>query len=158
MHQDTQLFMLSYTSIASHLMSHQELIDLLSHARVNNNQRNITGLLLYMEGSFFQVLEGERDVVDALYIKIAQDKRHHHVMKLLEEPLIDRGFANWSMGYQHVSREELAHVTGLTDFLDQEHPGFEGMHSERAETLINAFRQGRWQTRNTHQYQYVHHV
>lgn len=158
MQSDSQLIMLSYTSIASHLMSHEELINLLSQARANNSQRNITGMLLYMEGCFFQVLEGERDVLDALYLKIAKDKRHHHVMKLIEEPIEDRGFSDWRMGYQHVTREELAHVTGLTDFLDQEHPGFEGMHSERAKTLITAFRQGRWQTRNTHQYHYVQHV
>ena len=158
MQSDSQLMMLSYTSIASHLMSHEELINLLSQARANNSQRNITGMLLYMEGCFFQVLEGERDVLDALYLKIAKDKRHHHVMKLIEEPIEDRGFSDWRMGYQHVTREELAHITGLTDFLDQEHPGFEGMHSERAKTLITAFRQGRWQTRNTHQYHYVQHV
>lgn len=158
MQSDSQLIMLSYTSIASHLMSHEELINLLSQARANNSQRNITGMLLYMEGCFFQVLEGERDVLDALYLKIAKDKRHHHVMKLIEEPIEDRGFSDWRMGYQHVTREELAHITGLTDFLDQEHPGFEGMHSERAKTLITAFRQGRWQTRNTHQYHYVQHV
>ena len=158
MHQDTQLIMLSYTSIASHLMTHQELIDLLNQARVNNSQRNITSMLLYMEGCFFQVLEGERDIVEVIYVKIAKDKRHHHVMKLLEEPIEDRGFADWRMGYQHVTREELAQVTGLTDFLNQEHPGFESMHSERAKTLITAFRQGRWQTRNTQQYDYVHHI
>lgn len=158
MQSDSQLMMLSYTSIASHLMSHEELINLLSQARANNSQRNITGMLLYMEGCFFQVLEGERDILDALYLKIAKDKRHHHVMKLIEEPIEERGFSDWRMGYQHVTREELAHITGLTDFLDQEHPGFEGMHSERAKTLITAFRQGRWQTRNTHQYHYVQHV
>lgn len=156
--QDNPLVMLSYTSIASHFMTPQESIQLLTHARNHNMQRQITGLLLYMEGCFFQVLEGEQDVVDALYLKIARDKRHHHVMKLIEEPIASRSFAEWSMGYQHVTREDLARVTGLTDFLDQEHPGFEGMCNQRARTLITAFRQGRWRTQNTQQYRYVHVV
>lgn len=155
---DNELIMLSYTSIASHLMTHDELIDLLSHARVRNGQRNVTGMLLYLEGCFFQVLEGEREVVESLYLHIAKDTRHHHVMKLIEATIEDRGFSDWSMGYQHVTREELAHVTGLTDFLDHEDPGFEAMHNTRAMRLINAFRQGRWQTNNTHQYRYVHLV
>lgn len=156
MSQDNALIMLSYTSIASHLMTHDELIALLKQAREENRKRGITGMLLYMEGCFFQVLEGERATLEALYVKIAQDKRHHHVLKLLEAPIDTRGFAAWSMGYRHVTREDLARETGLTDFLDQDEQGFEGMHSERASMLIEAFRQGRWQTHNTRQHRFVH--
>lgn len=153
---ENDLVMLSYTSIADHLMSSQELIQLLAMARENNRHLHITGMLLYMEGCFFQVLEGERVVIDTLYEKIAHDKRHHHVMKLIEESIETRSFNDWSMGYRHVTREDLAQVTGLTDFLDKDQPGFESMHSTRAKALINAFRQGRWQTHNTQQYRYQH--
>jgi Sensors of blue-light using FAD len=155
MSEDHELIMLSYTSIASHLMAHDELIQLLHQARENNHNRGITGMLLYMEGCFFQVLEGDRAVLEALYVKIGQDKRHHHVIKLLEESITTRGFDAWSMGYRHVTREDLVHETGLTDFLDKEESGFDGMHSEHARALISAFRQGRWQTQNTRQYRYV---
>lgn len=156
MSQDNALIMLSYTSIASHLMTHEELIALLKQAREENAKRGITGMLLYMEGCFFQVLEGERETLEALYVKIARDKRHHHVIKLIEEPIDVRGFAAWSMGYRHVTREELAQESGLTDFLDKDETGFQGMHSDRAMALINAFREGRWQTRNTRQHRYVY--
>lgn len=155
MSQDHELIMLSYTSIASHLMTHEELIQLLQQARKNNQSNGITGMLLYMEGCFFQVLEGERSTVEALYFKIGQDKRHHHVIKLLEEPIMSRGFDVWSMGYRHVTREDLAQEAGLTDFLDKDESGFDGMHSEHAIMLISAFRQGRWQRQNTRQYRYV---
>jgi len=156
MSEDQDLIMLSYTSIASHLMTHDELIQLLQQARENNGKRGITGMLLYMEGCFFQVLEGERDTVESLYLKIAKDKRHHHVMKLLEEPILTRGFDLWTMGYRHVTREDLSHEVGLTDLLDREESGFDGMHSDHARALISAFRQGRWQTQNTHQHRYMH--
>lgn len=156
MSQDHELTMLSYTSIASHLMSHEELINLLQQARQNNQLQGITGMLLYMEGCFFQVLEGERATLEALYLKISQDKRHHHVLKLLEEPITTRSFDVWSMGYRHVTREELAEQAGLTDFLDKEESGFDDMHSDHARALINAFREGRWQTNNTRQYRYTH--
>lgn len=156
MSEDSTLIMISYTSIASHLMSHEELIQLLHQARENNRKRGITGMLLYMEGCFFQVLEGDQEMLEALYAKISKDKRHHHVMKLLEEPINTRGFDAWSMGYRHVTREDLAHETGLTDFLDKDENGFDDMHSEHARALISAFRQGRWQTHNTRQHHYIH--
>lgn len=156
MSQDNELIMLSYTCIASHLMTHEELIQLLHQSRESNRNRGITGMLLYMEGCFFQVLEGERATLDSLYVKIARDKRHHHVMKLLEIPLQERGFHAWSMAYRHVTREELVQETGLTDFLDKDANGFAGMHSARASGLIEAFREGRWQTRNTRQHRYMH--
>lgn len=156
MNEEPDLVMLSYTSIASHLMTHDELIALLQQARESNSKRGITGMLLYMEGCFFQVLEGERDTVESLYLKITKDPRHHHVMKLLEEPIITRGFDVWSMGYRHVTREDLAHEVGLTDFLDRDENGFDGMHSDHARALISAFRQGRWQTHNTSQHRYMH--
>lgn len=150
------LTLLAYTSVASHAMTHGELFNLLEHARENNHDRNVTGMLLYMDGCFFQVLEGERLVVDRLYEKISQDSRHHNVLKIIEEPLDVRGFNAWTMGYQHVTREEMTRMTGLTDFLDREDAGFETMESTRARKLIEYFRAGRWQNKLVGRHQAVH--
>lgn len=158
MNHEDNLIMLCYTSIASHLMTHEELLLLLKQAREKNLNRNLTGILIYMEGCFFQILEGEKTSLEALYLKIASDKRHHHVMKLLASDIDRRNFAGWNMGFRNISREELVHETGLTDFLDQEGQGFQGMQSESINALIDAFRQGRWQTRNTRQHKYMHLV
>lgn len=153
MNDDHELTLLCYTSIASHLMSHDELIALLEQSREGNAKRNVTGMLLYMDGYFFQVLEGEKAVVDQLYDKIGSDKRHLHVIKLIEEPLEKRSFNKWTMGYQQVSRVELANVTGLTDFLDRDSNGFESLEASRARKLIEMFREGRWiKNVNTHYY------
>lgn len=158
MNHEDNLIMLCYTSIASHLMTHQELLMLLKQAREQNLKRKTTGILIYMEGCFFQILEGERNSLEALYVKIASDKRHHHVIKLLESRIDKRNFAGWNMAFRNISREELAQETGLTDFLDQENQGFKGLQSESINALIDAFRQGRWQTRNTRQHKYMHLV
>lgn len=154
MNDDHELTLLCYTSIAAHLMTHDELLALLEQSRINNAKRNVTGMLLYMDGCFFQVLEGERAIVDQLYAKIGNDKRHLSVMKLIEEPLQKRSFNKWTMGYQQVSRVELANVTGLTDFLDRDSNGFETLETSRARKLIEMFREGRWvKNVNTHYYQ-----
>jgi hypothetical protein len=75
-------------------MSHQELIDLLSDCRDINSKVEITGILLYLEGCFFQVLEGEPAKLEPLFEIISKDMRHHSVMKLTFEPLTERGFVN----------------------------------------------------------------
>lgn len=101
-------------------------------------------MLLYMEGCFFQVLEGHRNVIEQLFEKIAKDNRHHHVIKLIVEPIEVRAFGNWTMGFQNITPTELASITGLTDFLDRDSNGFNGIESKRARQLIEAFKSHKW--------------
>lgn len=153
--ENNTLSLLVYTSIANHHMSHQELIDLLSQSRENNRNADITGILLYLEGCFFQVLEGDTNKIEALFEKISNDTRHHSVMKLTFEPLGERGFTNWTMCYQSVTREELASIAGLTDFLDEDCTGFHNMGTARAQKLIESFREGRWIRKDLTQYKHI---
>lgn len=155
MMESQKLSLLAYTSIASHHMTHEELLTLLSQSRKNNLPTDITGMLLYMEGCFFQVLEGEVDQLERLYEKISKDPRHHDVMKLILEPIETRSFSNWSMGFQHITKEELNSITGLTDFLDRENNGFEGLEITRARKLIEYFREGRWFRKDLTQYKRI---
>lgn len=153
--ESQKLSLLAYTSIASHHMTHEELLTLLSQSRKNNLPTDITGMLLYMEGCFFQVLEGQLDQLEVLYEKITKDPRHHDVMKLIVEPIDTRGFSNWTMGFQHITKEELSSITGLTDFLDRDNNGFAGMESSRARQLIEFFREGRWFRKDLTQYKRI---
>ena len=52
---------LIYASSATKAMSQDELKALLAKARTNNQRDNITGMLLYNDGNFLQVLEGEAE-------------------------------------------------------------------------------------------------
>ena len=155
MYEDDPLYLLAYTSVASHHMTHEELIALLAQSRDNNSHTEITGMLLYMEGCFFQVLEGQRELLEPLFEKISHDPRHHHVMKLIVEPIEERSFANWTMGFQHVTPEELASVTGITDFLDRANHGFDSMAANRARRLIEQYREGRWFRKDLTQYKMI---
>jgi hypothetical protein len=49
---------LIYTSGASIRFSHDQLVELLDHARVKNAAHDMTGLLVHADGVFPQVLEG----------------------------------------------------------------------------------------------------
>lgn len=91
------LFRLVYSSRANPLQA-EAVFDLLQHARENNNELGITGLLLYGQEIFLQVLEGERGTVNALYRAIVQDERHRDVTILDARPITNREFSAWDMG------------------------------------------------------------
>jgi Sensors of blue-light using FAD len=144
----SQLIQCIYASAASRDFKIAELAELLHVARENNAKLGLTGMLLYAEGSFFQVLEGQADVVDALYAKIGRDQRHEQVTLIIREPLPKRYFDAWTMGFYKVSREELAAMSGVNDFFGKDH-AVVSVDAGRAKKLLAAFRDGRWRTKLT---------
>lgn len=121
----------------------EDLKALLEKCRVNNARRDVTGMLLYQQRSFFQILEGERGTVEALFEKIAADPRHTRVTRVILETIAERAFAGWSMGYPRVGAKELAQIPGLNDFFGRASSYLE-LGPGRAKTLLAAFRDGRW--------------
>lgn len=103
-----KLMMLIYTSIATRPMTEQDLIDILAVSRKNNALNQITGLLLYHNGSFMQVLEGPRACVEYTYYRIARDKRHHYVTTVLHQPITVRTFGAWKMSFVNLSNPTIA--------------------------------------------------
>lgn len=94
---------LAYTSRASEMMTDIQLDQLLNQATRFNKLHNITGLLLYNDGIFFQVLEGQEATVNALYGSIKQDFRHYDVRQIYSQTTEERHFAEWSMRFFNVS-------------------------------------------------------
>ena len=96
---DDKLFHIIYLSTAVKLFTQQDLDELLMVSRKNNKKVGITGMLLYHEGVFFQVLEGQEDRVKSLYDFIKLDKRHHSARVIRKGSLSCRLFPDWSMAY-----------------------------------------------------------
>lgn len=107
---------LVYVSSATHLMADPELNEILAASRRRNPADGVTGMLLYIDGGFLQVLEGEDDNVAAVYERICGDRRHRGCRILVDQPTDDRLFANWSMGFERLdrNREEAADVFRIT--------------------------------------------
>ena len=125
------------------VFSSADLATLLAECREKNSKAGLTGMLLYSDGSFFQVLEGDRPVVEALLEKLTKDKRHERVTKIILESIEERAFAQWTMGYSKISKKELADIPGLNDFFAQGRSYME-LGEGRAKTLLGAFKQGAW--------------
>ncbi|MBV9487434.1 MAG: BLUF domain-containing protein [Frankiaceae bacterium] len=101
---------LIYASRAVTPMSDGALADLLRQSRELNQRAQITGLLLSVADSFMQVLEGSDAAVQETYARIERDPRHRDLRLLVVEPIADRQFPDWSMGFEHPDDQLLARV------------------------------------------------
>jgi hypothetical protein len=101
----------------SRAQSHVGFADVAAIGRVaslRNRAFKVTGLLLYGNGCFMQMLEGPEDCVDALLDTIQSDSRHHHLEVVLERMTDTRFYPDWSMGVYNIESDNgsvsLSHV------------------------------------------------
>jgi len=113
------MYYIIYLSSATQLFDNQELQDILEVSNKNNEQQGVTGLLLYSDGNIIQVLEGEKETVQAIYKKIAQDSRHHSIITLKNGELAERNFPDWSMGFKTISSKAFSEIAGFKDLRNQ---------------------------------------
>ncbi len=109
---------LIYASSATQKMSSDELMTILNKAREKNQSLDITGMLLYRDGNFLQVLEGDEEKVTRLYNTIAEDARHDGILKLSQRPISQREFGDWKMGFVDLEQLKLEDVPGYSDYLN----------------------------------------
>lgn len=95
---------LIYVSVAREHFTSEALLLLLDQAQRFNTAHDITGMLLYKGGNFMQLLEGPEAEITPLYEKILMDPRHDYVTLIVYEPCAQRGFAQWSMGFQDMDK------------------------------------------------------
>jgi hypothetical protein len=90
---------LIYISSAKGGYRQVELDEILERSRINNSSRGLTGMLLFHDGCFFQVLEGEAEAIERTFATISADTRHGGVIVLESRDVTERAFPQWSMGY-----------------------------------------------------------
>ncbi len=115
-----ELVTLVYVSSASRSFKDSDIQDILRYARESNEKNGITGLLLFKDGNFMQVLEGDAQVIDDLHHKISNDPRHTGIITLLREPIQSRSFSEWKMGFEDIGTLTEEEKSGWSDYL--EHP------------------------------------
>ncbi len=81
-----------YISNAVKLFEEKNLNKLFYQSFQNNTHNNITGILLYDEGTFIQILEGEELDLNNLFKTIHHDKRHDNITKILDINIRERLF------------------------------------------------------------------
>ena len=102
-----------YFSSATKPLKEEEINLLLVKAHHYNFEKGITGVLLYLEGDFLQVLEGRKIDVDNLFHKIKKDSRHKLIITIFDQEIKKRQFLEWSMGFHSCTYEKLRNIKGL---------------------------------------------
>lgn len=95
------MYRIIYTSTSKEMMDERDLQRILRSARTHNSANAITGMLIYHDGCFIQVLEGDQDAVEACYKRIERDPRHLNCIEMAREAVVSRIFTDWWMTYQH---------------------------------------------------------
>lgn len=99
-HRD-MVFQITYSSVARPGLSITEIEEIITEANQYNIIHDITGCLIYNNGYFLQILEGEKPLVMNLLNKIKLDDRHDHFTILSEGETKFRTFKDWAMAYYH---------------------------------------------------------
>ncbi len=135
------LFHLIYVSSATVPFPETDLLALLERSRRNNVGVGITGLLLFRDGNFMQVLEGEEPAVRETHARILQDDRHRGAITLVKEAIAERTFADWSMGFRNLDSEDLRKTPGYSEFLNESWFGHKkNTDPRKAVQLLHFFR------------------
>ena len=139
------MLQLIYTSEAKNNFSPSELQNLLLTVRRNNDRDAITGMLLYEDGTFLQVLEGENDIIESTYQRIAADKRHHKIMLIARFEIDHRSFHDWEMGFFDASGGKLLQLPGYSNFLSRKTVELENLEDgDKAREVLLNFKLGAW--------------
>lgn len=114
-------YAISYVSTATP-NSREDIQKLLEETRASNLENNISGILLFSEGNFFQVLEGSKDQIKSLYTVIAKDKRHRNLIKIFERPIQEEIYDGYECDFvseeSRISEDKLEYYTQYLKTLD----------------------------------------
>ena len=97
---------LLYVSVARTRLNPQAVMQLVSRARWRNCLHGITGTLVSSRYHFFQLLEGEKADIDAIFGAIRQDPRHRAVLQLGRRHIASRLLPGEDMAYCWTDRDD----------------------------------------------------
>ncbi len=132
---------LIYTSVANWDLSTKELTELLEQSRLKNARLEVTGILVYHDRGFMQLLEGEKKVIFDLLHTITQDPRHTSVRLFWNADIKQRSFRDWTMAFINTSEIDLGKLAGYSTYLEK---GMDSLHLTGSRTkgrrLLNFLR------------------
>ena len=85
---------ISYVSTAASDMTNTQVKTLFEQTVTKNNSLGISGFLICSERNFFQLIEGDKDIVSNLYSIIRDDPRHHNLITIVDKPVVCKPFDN----------------------------------------------------------------
>lgn len=99
------IYQLTYCSKAVPHISPKDMADILEVAIKNNKENDLTGCLVFIENTFIQILEGEKQKVEDLYKNLMFDDRHREIKLISQGTTQKRFFSEWGMAYYPFSKK-----------------------------------------------------
>ncbi|CED83127.1 bluf domain protein [Phaffia rhodozyma] len=117
---ESDIFQLVFcSSSVSPALSKADMADIIEVCRRNNAIDAISGLLMYKDGQFVQILEGSEPRVKRTFSRIKKDQRHHAVYVLLEQKTKHRDFPRWPMAFRDMTWTDSSPPTPEATLLDK---------------------------------------
>jgi hypothetical protein len=132
-----------YVSAASPDIAEHDTVKFLNEARKANRKNDVSGIMLYMGGCFLLLLEGEANKVDIASSEMFSDKREIRI--ILREPIAEREFPEWIMGFETVEPLEAGRLLGEPLLFDSA-SRVARIESNSAKTLLSIIGRRRWQS------------
>ncbi len=92
-------YAISYVSSVNPNLTEADIQEILKYTSNWNNDHDITGILLYSDGNFFQVLEGEKELLKSLLSRIVKDERHNNVMVIFQKEVSQTKFDDYQSDF-----------------------------------------------------------
>ena len=108
------LSQLTYVSHRNSNCTHEEIEKIVSSCKKNNPALEITGVLLYSDSKFIQMVEGNSKTLITLYDKIKLDSRHRNVAMISYGLIKERAFPSWHMGNRHIEGSRIDFKTNIS--------------------------------------------
>jgi Sensors of blue-light using FAD len=108
------LSQLVYVSTRKPNCTGEEIEKIVESCRKNNAPLKITGVLLYSETKFIQLVEGEAKTIMGLYDKIKKDNRHTNPVMISYNPINEKSFPSWHMAKRSFTNAELEFKTDIS--------------------------------------------
>ena len=91
------MIQLAYSSDAHGNLASGEVFEIIETSASNNLRDDLTGMLIFANDRFFQIIEGEPAAIDGLMARLQADPRHHSIEVLHRHEIRERSFPRWRM-------------------------------------------------------------
>jgi len=129
-------YAISYVSTADINLTSEQIDEVLKWSENWNNSHHIKGLLIYSDGNFLQVIEGEKEIILRLFEGIKKDARHHNIIKIFGKEIESESFDDYKSDFLSEHRkydeETLGRYLNNIQTLDQG-------SQKVVQTMLNAF-------------------
>ncbi|MEG9327513.1 Sensors of blue-light using FAD [Salinimicrobium catena] len=125
-----------YISTATKDFTETGIRELLNKWKEKNNRLNIKGLLLYSQGHFFQVLEGEKTTVMELFNSITTDSRHTGIIQIMGKDITRGSFDDYRV--EHLKEGNFSRPKIISEYCESV-KGMDPETQQQIKTMLQSF-------------------